>query len=132
MPADHRIDLNDRIVYSRAWGILSDEDLLSNNVAADPAFAPDLRQLYDLTDVTEIAVTAAGLRALAATSRFAPTARRAIVVSSDVVFGMSRMYAIISGHEEWVRVFRDRAAALAWLTDQSGSRPSPVTGATEG
>jgi hypothetical protein len=45
----------------------------------------------------------------------APTARRAIVVSSDVAFGMARMYSILSGREELIQVFRDRSSALRWI-----------------
>jgi hypothetical protein len=117
MPADYQIDRAHRVVYSRAWGALTDEDLANNRAAlfADPAFDPGLAQLYDLTDVTEVKVTSVSLLQLAMTSRFAPTARRAVVVSSDEAFGMARMYSILSGHEELIQVFRDRAGAMRWL-----------------
>ena len=117
MPADNRIDRSKRLVYSRAWGVLTDQDLTSNraNLFADPAFEPNLDQLYDFTDVTEVKITSEARLRMALTSRFAPTSRRAVVVSSDEAFGMARMYSILSGHEELIQVFRDRASAMRWL-----------------
>jgi hypothetical protein len=117
MPADFRIDRSRHVVYSRAWGVLTDQDLSDNRDAlfADPAFDPGLAQLYDFTEVTEVQVTSAVVRQLAQTSRFAPRARRAIVVSSDDAFGMARMYSLLSDREEMTQVFRDRASAMQWL-----------------
>jgi len=122
MPADNRIDLSTRVVYSRAWGIVTNEDLADNRVALsrDPAFAPDLAQLYDCTGVTEVKVTSEALLRLALTSPFAPTARRAIAVSSEVAFGLARMYAQLSGREEVIQVFRDRPSAVQWLDSAGG------------
>ncbi len=47
----------------------------------------------------------------------------AIVADIDVVFGMARMYAILSelAHAP-VDVFRDQDAALAWLDDFDNAR----------
>ena len=117
MPADYRIDRLKGVVYSRAWGVLTDQDLEDNRAAlfADPAFEPDLAQLYDFSQVSALRVTSAALQRLAPTSRFAPLARRAIVVGTDEAFGMARMYAILTGREEWIRVFRDRESATRWL-----------------
>jgi hypothetical protein len=121
MPAEYRIDRSRRVVYSRAWGVLTDQDLAANRAAlfADPAFEPDLAQLYDFAEVTEIRVTSATLVGLARTSRFAPTTRRAVVVSSDEAFGMARMYSILGDREELIQVFRDRASAMRWLDSES-------------
>ena len=125
MPADYRIDRLKGVVYSRAWGVLTDQDLADNRAAlfADPAFEPDLAQLYDFTDVSAIKVTSAALQRLALTSRFAPVALRAIVVSTDEAFGMARMYSILSGREETIQVFRDRESAVRWLESGSTRRP---------
>jgi len=121
MPADYRIDRSERVVYSRAWGVLTDQDLADNRAAlfADPAFEPDLAQLYDFTDVTEVKVSSMALLRLSLTSRFAPTARRA-AVSSDVAFGMARRYSILSGREQLIQVFRDRSSAIQWLNSAGG------------
>ena len=125
MPADYRIDRPRRVVHCRAWGVLTDQDLTDNRVAlhADPAFDPDVAVLYDFTDVTEVNVTSTALRRLAKGSRLAPTARQALVVSSEVAFGMARMYSLFGGIEEQNQVFRDRASAIRWLDSARGSRP---------
>ena len=122
MPADNRVDRSKRVVYSRAWGVLTDQDLADNRAALflDPVFEPSFARLYDLTDVTEFKVTSAALLRLSLTSPFAPTARRAVVVSSDAAFGMVRKYSILSGREEVIQVFRDRPSAVQWLNSAGG------------
>ncbi|HVO35497.1 MAG TPA: hypothetical protein VMT21_08035 [Gemmatimonadales bacterium] len=116
MPADYRIDASERIVYCRAWGVLTNHDLETHRAAlyADPAFRPDLAQLYDFTAVTKLEITADALRNLAETTRFSPTARRALVASTDLAFGMARMYSLMTQFE-FVEVFRDEASAMRWL-----------------
>jgi hypothetical protein len=117
MPADYRIDRSKRLVYGRAWGILTNDDLTDRRAALyrDPAFAPDLDELYDAVEVTEVQVASRVLLQLALSSGFSPTARRAVVVSSDVAFGIARMYALLAGREDTIQVFRDRASAVRWL-----------------
>jgi len=117
VPGEYRIDRSERVVYSRAWGVFTDADLAEIRAALfkDPAFNPDLAILIDLSDVTELKLTSRALLNLAMTTRFAPTVRRALVASSDVAYGMGRMFAILTGREERVQVFRDRASALEWL-----------------
>ena len=126
MPADYQIDRSRRVVHCRAWGVLTDQDLVDNRVAlhADPVFEPNLAVLYDFTDVTEVNVTSATLRGLARGSRLAPTARQALIVSSEEAFGMARMYSIFGGNESQNRVFRDRASAEAWLDSARGPQPA--------
>jgi hypothetical protein len=119
MPATFRIDPATHVIYSRGWGVLTDEDIVSNRAALvrDPAFTASSSQLYDFSEVSDLQVTVAGVRLLAQKSVFLPTARRALVVASDVAYGMARMYAIISNRdEEHFRIFRTHAAAVAWLT----------------
>ena len=122
MPAEYRIDRPRRTVYSRAWGILTDQDLIQNSAAlyADPGFEAGLDQLYDFTEVTEVKVSSPVLLHLALSSRFAPTSRRAVAVSSDIAYGMARMYAILSGREDTIQVFRDRPSAVQWLEAPRG------------
>jgi hypothetical protein len=118
MPASFTIDLEDRIVFSRAWGILVDDDLrqTQRGVREAPGFAPDFRQLYDFSDVTDVQVTQDSLWGMAVNSPFELGARRAMVVDTDVAFGVARMYQLISGRESTTfRIFRDREAALRWL-----------------
>lgn len=131
MPAAYRIDASDGVVYSRAWGVLTDADISVNRTALtnDPLFTPRSSQLYDFSEVTALEVTASALRELARTSPFDLDARRAIVVPSDVAYGMARMYGLLSGREDSVfRIFRERAEAIAWLRSApsaAASKPPP-------
>jgi hypothetical protein len=118
MPAAYRLDLHFRVVWSRAWGVVTDEELDAHSRAlrADPRFEPSFRQFQDLTDATEPRVTPAGLLLLAQINPFGKHARRAVVVASDVVYGLARMHEQLRNESgDDLRVFRDRADALAWL-----------------
>jgi len=117
VPSDYRIARSERVVYARAWGVFTNDELADTRAALekDPAFDPAFALLIDLTGVTELRLTSPALLTLAMTSLFATTVRRAIVVSSDVAYGMARMFAMLSSREDMVQVFRDRAEALAWM-----------------
>lgn len=118
MPASFTIDLARRIVFSRGWGILVDDDLrqTQKGVRETPGFEPDFRQIYDFSDVIDVEVTQDSLWGLAGSSPFAAGARRAVVVDSNVAFGVARMYQLMSERESSTfRIFRDRQAALRWL-----------------
>lgn len=131
MPASFRIDPVDHLIHSRAWGALTDDDIVSNRaeMIRHPDFRSDGSQIYDFTEVTDVHVTVAGIRELAQRSAFSPTARRAIVVATDVAYGMARMYALLSNRsEEHFRIFRDAGKALAWLHHEDQRRAVPGTG----
>jgi len=118
MPATYRLDLGNRVVWSRAWGALTDEELQAHSRAlrADPRFEPSFRQLQDLTDVGEPRVTPKGLLVLAQINPFGEHARRAVLVATDIIFGLARMHEMLRGEAgDELQVFRDRAAALEWL-----------------
>jgi len=54
--------------------------------------------------------------------RFASERRRAVVVSSDVQFGVARSFeALVTGE---MQVFRDEPSAIAWLLAGSNREPS--------
>ena len=74
-------------------------------------------QLMDLTQVTNVEFGTEDLRRLAQRSIFSPDSRRAILVSSDVVFGLSRMFEIFRETlgETGIRVFRNLDDALEWV-----------------
>jgi len=125
MPSSYKIDKARRLVLSEGSGLLTMPDLLAHQdkLAGDPDFSADYSQLYDLTQVTDVELTPNDLRRLAQRSLFLPNARRAIVVSSDVVFGLSRMFEMFreSLGETGIRVFRDHAEALTWVLGKSAA-----------
>lgn len=131
MPTTYRLDVANRVVYSRAWGAVTDEELAAHSRAlkADPRFQPDFLQLQDLLDLSEPRVSAEGLRRLAALNPFGKGARRAVVVASTVAYGLARMHELLrAGSGDELQVFRNRAAALGWLglpAEWKPPEPSP-------
>jgi hypothetical protein len=118
MPGGYIIDTARSLVLSRAWGVLTGAELIrhARTLAADPGFKPHFSQLCDMRDVTEIRADAAAIRELASLNPFGAGARRSLVVASDVVFGMARMYQIlIDTSPDEFEVFRDLDQTLRWL-----------------
>jgi hypothetical protein len=106
------------LVLARAWDVLTSTELIAatNRIGSDPRFHPDLRQLVDFRDATDVQLDAQGVRQLAALQLFAPDARRAFVMSTDVAYGMGRMYQMLrEGPRDGLRLFRDMDAAIAWV-----------------
>jgi len=128
MPTSYRLNLVDRMVWSRAWGVVRNEALTAHSRAlrADPRFQPDFRQLQDFLSVERTEITAAGLRELASLNPFGAGARRAVVVPSDELFGLARMHELLRqpGRDE-LQVFREIAPALEWLGLPPGWTPPP-------
>lgn len=118
MPASYEIRANQRLVRSRLWGVVSDEDLRAHAglLRADPDFDPTYQQLVDLRDVSALRVSSDTIARVARESAFAPGVRRAVVAPTDYHFGMGRMFDLYSDAAgQTVAVFRDLDAAEAWL-----------------
>ena len=118
MPAAHEIDVSRRLVLTKEWGELSDDDLrgLYDRIRADSAFDPSFRQLCDLRAVTRITTSIEMLRFLAQSRIFLPGAKRAFVVGREVDFGLARLFQAYSEVEGGtVEVFRKMTEAEAWL-----------------
>ena len=118
MPGSYLIDVENRLVYSRGWGILTDDEVASHagTLRADPRFNPDFRQIIDFSDLTEIRLTVAGIHGVAQINPFRRDARRAFVVPSDVAYGLARMFeGFTNSDPEQFRVFRSVGPALEWV-----------------
>ncbi|HVP31491.1 MAG TPA: hypothetical protein VMW35_20275 [Myxococcota bacterium] len=118
MPIDYRIDKQRGVVWSRATGVVTDADLLQHQerLRRDPDFQPHFRQLFDFTSGTVNAVTGRAIRQLAAAPAFGKGSKRALLVHADSAFGLARMFQTLRDEQEdEVAVFRDEAAARAWL-----------------
>jgi hypothetical protein len=77
----------------------------------------------DLTRITEFALEANDIRRLAQGTIFSRESRRAIIASSDLVYGFGRMFEILReiAGENGIRVFRDLDEALDWILPKSTS-----------
>lgn len=118
MPLDYQIDSIQKLVRSRAWGVLTDAETRDHyqRIADDPTFRPTFHMLCDLRGVSELDVAPRHLRDLARLSTFAPQAQRAFVVHADEQFGVARMlqaFCELEGAD--VAVFRSLAEAERWL-----------------
>jgi hypothetical protein len=121
---NYRIDPERRLVLTRGWGELSTRELadVMRRIRLDPRFDPTYRSLGDLREVTTITVDTMATAQTAASPLFADGTRRAIVATSEVAFGMARMFASFSERSgQEVRVFRDISLAEAWLDEQDRS-----------
>lgn len=126
MPIEATIDHEHRLVLARAHGVLDDRELFDyqRSVWSRPSVA-GYDELVDLTDVKEIgSVSSDRARQLAEVAARADppdhSSRFAIVATTDLTFGLARMYATYRELQERgtkeVRVFRTRDEALTWLT----------------
>ena len=125
MPAYFKIDKERRLVMSTISGVFMLADGLSHQekLLKDPDFAPSFSQLLDCTHVTKIELVPEDVRRLAQRAIFSSNSRRAILVSSDLAFGLARMFVIFreSLGEKGVRVFHDLEEALYWVLSQNAS-----------
>ena len=71
-----------------------------------PTLSADFHQLVDLRDVTNVHLTASGIRELVSLNPFGAGAQPPVVVTNSVAFGMARMY-------QFVGRFARRAADLS-------------------
>jgi hypothetical protein len=118
MPGGYIIDEEREIVFSRGWSSMCGDDLLlhAHHLAADQRFVRWYRQLVDLRDVTHVEVTENAVWTLANDSPFGAGARRAVVVGSNVAFGLARMFETLrDGLGEEILVSRDMDEAIRWL-----------------
>ncbi len=119
MAQHYTIDEPQQVVWTRCWGTLSDQDVVTQQAAlrADPKFRSSLNQFVDASAVTDVAVSIEMVNQMGVSTLFAPASRRAYLVGKDALYGLVRMYEMHQAARggETVRVFRDREVALAWL-----------------
>jgi hypothetical protein len=128
MPATYEIDVTRGLVLSRAWGELTDEDVVEyyRRLRTEPAFRSTFNQLCDMRTVTHIATAPATLRELARTKIFAATARRAFVTKADADYGIARMFQAFCELEgTTIGVFQRLEDAQAWVGLNPPSQTQP-------
>lgn len=100
-------------------GVVTAADFLAAReaAAADPLFDDAFSHLVDLRDC-RLELNTAAIESLAARSISKKTTRRALVATSDVTFGLGRMYGShreLAVDSDLTRVFRSLPAAFEWL-----------------
>lgn len=115
------IDSDRGVVRFTAGSVFSPRDVIASieQVRNHPAFRPDFDHLIDLRGIKEYQPHADDIRQRSEYDRSdvrLDASRIAIVASSDIAYGMSRMYeSLMEGATTTVHTFRDMAAAEAWL-----------------
>ena len=104
--------------FSRADSVAHREKLLK-----DPDFDPSYSQIADFTQVTKFELSGEDIYELAQASIFSPPSRRALIVPSDVSYGLARMFGTLreSLGEMEIAVFRSLEEALEWVSPESTS-----------
>ena len=118
LPATYSIDVERKLVISRAWGTITDDDVREHarKLRSDPLFDPTYRQLVDMCDITKDLVDTSTKQEASQDQLFVPGVRRAWVASADYQYGMARMYAIAAERQgQAIGVFRARREAEEWL-----------------
>jgi hypothetical protein len=118
MPAKYIIDVPHRVVFSKGTGVFTQADFLDHmaRMKVEPDFDPDFSQLVDCREITLMDLKNDQVRDLASQTIFSVNSRRAFVVSSELHFGLGRMFAAyreLAGQQ--VAVFKDVPSALTWL-----------------
>jgi hypothetical protein len=119
MPADFYIDAKHGMVYSKATGVLDRAAVLDHmdRLSQHPEFRPEFNQLLDFRETTKVELTAEQVQVLAMRKIFSERSKRAFVVSSDLQYGLSRVfeaYRNLAG-EKGITIFREMPGALSWL-----------------
>ena len=119
MEVERTIDPDARVVTLTISGDLDDRELMSlaDEFAETPQLESDFSLLIDLRQAHGQKVTSAAVYRLVERALvLSATSRRAIVVSTDLGFGMARMYEMLRHKGGAPRVFRDYDAARRWVT----------------
>lgn len=118
MPASYCIDPERRLVIIRVWGTFTNDDFrdVREWLLGEPLFHPMYRQLADLSEASEVQVTHGVIASFAHRPLFAPGVRRAFVATTPAHFCVARLIGIYAeAVGQRLQVFRNRAAAEAWL-----------------
>ena len=127
MPVTYRIDPERRRILTHCEGNTTLREVLSHfdELEADPTCPRGADVLLDLTAMTSLPNVG---QIRTAADRAANAARRvkfgscAIVVGSEAIFGMARVFETFTEpHFARSRVFRSREAADAWLDEPAAS-----------
>jgi hypothetical protein len=119
MPVFFKIYKERRLVMSTVSGVVTLADAVAHreDLRKHPDFDPSFSQLVDLSNVTEIEFSREGVERFAQDTIFSLNSRRAAVATSDLVYGLARMFETLreSKGEEGLRVFRHLDEALEWV-----------------
>lgn len=120
MPIRYAFDRTENLLRTEYIGSVPPSELLEwfRQISAHPDFDPNMRQLGDFRRTLPGAWSPEDIREVIRHDPFGPSARRAFVGPSDVIYGLARMYSIhveIDGQRGVIGVFRTMAEGESWL-----------------
>ncbi|MBI3568717.1 MAG: hypothetical protein HY084_11020 [Gemmatimonadetes bacterium] len=125
MPVHYAIDASKRLMVVTAEGTTTAAELFANqdDIRNDPALSPDHSALVDFTGAVEFLVTGDDLRLLVQRAPYSPEVPIALVAHDDLRFGLARMlHTFGESRSARVKLFREHAAALAWIDETRRAR----------
>ena len=99
MPVNVRVDRSQKLVVTTYSGHVTDKDV-AHQIAQVERNAPydgDYRAITDFTNVTQFEISSDQIRLVAESKSPLENARRVIVAPTDVAYGTSRMFQMLSG-----------------------------------
>ena len=122
MPIKYTINHSERVIYTTAYGKLTDDDLenFKLDLQNDPDFNPDYKELSDLRPVEQFEITPAGVEKFVSIDTANADINKkhiiAIIAPRDSEYGMARMYQMMTEiNNPNIHVFRDFDEARQWL-----------------
>ena len=119
MPAQYKIDTERRMVFTVAYGILTDQDAYTHQekLRDDPDFDPSFSQLIDSTNVTEAdGLSTEAVYKLARRNPFGAGSQRAFVASNRLLYVMFHVFQTLTeDHSDEVVIFKDLTEAREFL-----------------
>jgi len=141
MSIEYTLKDEGHFVHTEGQGVLTDEELRAyvESVNSDPRIQREGRELLDLRAVSQINVSAECIEQLAHFRKSPDQSpeewKTAIVVSQDLMFGLSRMFQLsaeVADFPAQIGVFKDLCEAREWLgiDDTELGLPSQAPGAS--
>jgi hypothetical protein len=123
MHVERIIDRDRHTIYSTFTGEMTLDEICADlaRLATEPGYSSDMSGILDMRKAT-VKLTAEEFQQLAETIKKHPQVfgrtRRALLVGSDLAFGMFSMFAAFTeeGRTEY-RVFRDEKKARDWIEE---------------
>lgn len=119
MPAEYTIDKAQKMVFSKAYGVFTDQEVYAHQdkLRNDPDFNPSFSQLVDCTNVTNAdALSTDAMYELADRNPFGAGSHRAFVAPKKLLYGLFRMFQILTDdYPDELIVFKDLTEARRYL-----------------
>jgi hypothetical protein len=127
MPITFVLDETRKHVNTTVSGPITGDDIVGHFQAIRRSHAFGWTELVDVRNVSPPWLTSSEIWRVASVMRDFPAAEtpgpRAVLVGSDLNFGLARMFANLLGDRAVIQIFRDGAEAEAWLAGISRPRP---------